>query len=164
MAFYNRGIFWFVKKQYDNALADNNEAIRLDPKMAMAHCNRGSTWYAKKEYRQALTDYNEAIRLNSSDALVYSNRAWLWATCPDPTCRDAWMAIESATRGCDLSQWKKAYHIGTLAAAYAEAGNFDKAVEYQEKANMLYTDAEDRKKGEDRLRLYKDKKPYRDER
>jgi hypothetical protein len=40
--------------------------------------------------------------------------------------------------------------------------DFDKAFEYQEKANKLFTDAEDRKKGEGRLRLYKDKKPYRE--
>ena len=52
--------------------------------------------------------------------------------------------------------------LGTLAAAYAEAGDFDKAVEWQEKANKLYTDADDRKKGEDRLNLYKEKKPYRE--
>jgi hypothetical protein len=49
-----------------------------------------------------------------------------------------------------------------LVASYAEAGNFDKAVEWQERANKLYTDAEARKKGEERLNLYKDKKPHRD--
>ena len=52
--------------------------------------------------------------------------------------------------------------LGTLAAAYVEAGDFDKAVELQEKANKLYRDAEDRKKGEERLKLYRDKKPYRE--
>ena len=42
-------------------------------------------------------------------------------------------------------------------------GQFDKAVEWQEKANALYADAEDKKKGEGRLKLYKEKKPYREE-
>ena len=50
----------------------------------------------------------------------------------------------------------------TLATAYAEAGNMDKAVEWQEKANNLYTDEGDRKEGLERLNLYKEKKPYRD--
>jgi hypothetical protein len=53
--------------------------------------------------------------------------------------------------------------IGTLAAAYAEAGDFPKAVEYQQKANKLYTEVEDKKKGERRLELYEQKKPYREE-
>jgi len=52
--------------------------------------------------------------------------------------------------------------LGTLAAAYAEVGDFDKAVEWQEKANKHYTDADDRRKGEDRLKLYKKKKPYQE--
>ena len=67
-----------------------------------------------------------------------------------------------ATRGCELAEWKDANMLDTLAAAYAEAGDFDKAVEWQEKADKLFTDPKDQKKGEDRLKLYKDKKPYRD--
>jgi hypothetical protein len=46
---------------------------------------------------------------------------------------------------------------------HAKSGDFDKAVEYQEKSNKLFTDTEDRKNGEERLKLFKDKKPFRDE-
>ena len=53
--------------------------------------------------------------------------------------------------------------IGTLAAAYAEAGGFPKAVEFQGKANELYTEVDDKKKGDWRLELYRQKKPYREE-
>ncbi len=52
--------------------------------------------------------------------------------------------------------------LATLAAAYAEVGDFDKAVEWKEKAIQLYANADDRKKGEERLKLYKEKKPYRE--
>ena len=45
--------------------------------------------------------------------------------------------LNLATRACELSEWKEATHLGTLAAAYAEMGEFDKAVEWQEKANNL---------------------------
>jgi hypothetical protein len=51
--------------------------------------------------------------------------------------------------------------IGTLAAAYAEAGDFTKAVSYQQKANKLYTKTVDKRKGDERLKLYEHKKPYR---
>ena len=49
---------------------------------------------------------------------------------------------------------KEANRLDTLAASYAQAGDFEQAVVFQEKANQLYTDANDRKKGYDRLKLY----------
>jgi len=53
--------------------------------------------------------------------------------------------------------------LDTLAAACAEVGDFDKAVEWQAKANRPFVNADDRKKGEDRLYLYQHRKPYREE-
>ena len=90
------------------------------------------------------------------------NRAWLWATCPDAKHRDGKRAVASATRACELSKWKEAAHIGSLAAASAEAGDFEAAVTWQSRANELYADAGDQKKGEERLRLYRVKRPYRE--
>lgn len=117
---------------------------------------------SKRNYDKAIADYNEAIRLDPNDADVYGAVAWLWATCPDAKHRNGKKAVEFATRACGLSDWKEAYNQGTLAAAYAELGEFEKAVEWQEKANKLYADSDAWKKGEDRLKLYKEKKPYRE--
>ncbi len=128
-----------------------------------ARNGRGIAWRAKKEYGKALADYTEAIRLAPKYAWAYNNRAWLWATCADEKYRDGRRAVESAARACELSDWKEASMIDTLAAGYAETGDFPKAVAYQQKANTLYTDANDLKKGQRRLKIYEDKKPYRDE-
>ena len=83
------------------------------------------------------------------------------ATCPDERYRDV-ESVQVAPRACQLLGYKSARTLSCLAAVYAECGDFDKAVEWQEKANKLYPDSEERKKGEDRLNLYKDKKPYRE--
>ena len=162
-AYNSRGFVWVTKKEYDKAIAEFNEAIRLDPLDAQVYCNRGIAWAYRKEYDKAIAEFNEAIRLDPKDAVAHNSLAWLSATCPDVKHRNGKRAVELATRACQLSEWKNASPLDTLAAANAEVGDFDKAVGWQEKANRLYTNTDDRKTGEDRLRLYQHKKPYRDE-
>ena len=117
--------------------------------------------YPNPEYDSAIADFVEAIRLDPRSAEAYNVRAWVWATCPDAKYRDGTRAVESATRSCELSGWKDANDIDTLAAACAEAGDFDAAVKWQTKANALYADAEDKATGQERLKLYRERKPYR---
>ena len=120
------------------------------------------TWWFKHEYDKSLADLNEAIRLDPKLAVAFYSRAWLWATCPDARYRDGEKAVESATRACDLSTWKDARQIAALAAAYAELGDFQKAVEYGKRALALEADAMVHMELERCLTLFKDKKPYRD--
>ncbi len=63
-AFNNRGNAYKIKGDYDRAIADYNEAIRLDPKMAQLYNNRGlANAVLKKDYTRSLPDFTEAIRL-----------------------------------------------------------------------------------------------------
>ena len=57
--------------------------------------------------------------------------------------------------------WKEPAKLAVLAAAYAESGDFTKAVRWQKAAVNGYLDPEDRKLGLERLELYKQKKPCR---
>jgi tetratricopeptide (TPR) repeat protein len=74
LAYNTRGGAHLEKKDYDNALSDFNEAIRLDPNFALAYKNRGWVRCEKKEYDKAISDFNEAIRLDPNLALAYNNR------------------------------------------------------------------------------------------
>jgi tetratricopeptide (TPR) repeat protein len=159
--FNNRGWTWHRKKELDKAIADYNEAIRLDPTCVLAISNRGLARQDKGEYYKAHEDYGRSVKVDPSYARGWAARAWLYATCPDKKFRDGKLAVATATKACELTGWKEADKLGVLAAAYAEKGDFAKAVRWQEKANERYVDPEDRKKGVERLWLYKDKKPYR---
>jgi tetratricopeptide (TPR) repeat protein len=62
----------------DQALADFNEAIRLDPRLAVAFEHRGYIAYVRKDYDKSLADLNEAIRLDPGIRWPYHVRGWIW--------------------------------------------------------------------------------------
>ena len=161
-AYCERGLAWQDKQEYDKAIADFNEVIRLDAEYDRAYYNRGLAWQSKQEYDKAIADFNEAIRLDPRQAYSYHNRAWIWATCPDAKYRDGKRAVESATKACELSEWKDPDDMDTLAAACAEAGDFDAAVQWQSKAIELQGDEKRKADYRARLTLYREKKPYRE--
>lgn len=72
---YNvRGTIRYERGELDQALADSNEAIRLDPRPAHVWNNRGNIWRAKGDHNKAIVDFNQAIRLDPNYQLAYKNR------------------------------------------------------------------------------------------
>lgn len=126
--------------EFDHAIGDYTALIALEPKVATHHNGRGLAWKGKgDDDDEAIADFSEAIRLDPKFALVYNNLALLRATCPDARYRDGAKAIKFAEKACTLTGYKNANRLGTLAAAYAENGQFEQAVEMQEKAHTLYS-------------------------
>jgi len=72
----NRGIEWTGKHDYDHAIADFDEAIRLDAQFVPAYRSRAIAWRGKRQYDRAIADYNEVIRLNPRDADAYGGRGY----------------------------------------------------------------------------------------
>jgi tetratricopeptide (TPR) repeat protein len=73
-AYNNRGLAYRWKREYDRAIADFGEALKLDPKYAAGYNNRGLAYSSKEDFERAIADFNEAIRLNPKYALAFSNR------------------------------------------------------------------------------------------
>jgi tetratricopeptide (TPR) repeat protein len=75
IAFNNRGNGFHAKKQYDRAIEDYDEAIRLDPNFALAYNNRGDTRMHQNDLDRAIADFSAAIRINPKYVPAYGNRA-----------------------------------------------------------------------------------------
>ncbi len=86
------------------------------------------------DHDAAIEDLERAVALEPDDTGVLNNLAWLLATSPEDEIRDGKRAIELAERACDLTAWEEAHIISTLAAAHAEAGDFERAREYSRQA------------------------------
>jgi tetratricopeptide (TPR) repeat protein len=111
-----------------------------------------------------VSDLQKAIKGNGYDAQVTQARnglAWLLATCPKSEFRDGKQAVELARRACELTQYKVWAYVDTLAAAYAETGNFKEAVAWQKKALESSKSDAEKSSLKERLQLYEAGKPYR---
>ncbi len=75
MTLNNRGFAHFRKGELENALADFNRAIRMQPQLADAYNNRGNVWQEKGDLEKALADFNQAIKLNPRHSAAFNNRA-----------------------------------------------------------------------------------------
>ena len=106
-------------------------------------------------------DGDTKTEIDPKYAYSWNQLAWLLATCPSASIRDARRAIAAVTTACELTKWGDANYLDTLAAAYAEQGEFAKAVEHQAKALKIGGDEIDRKDFENRLHFYESGQPYR---
>ncbi len=164
----SRASAWGEKREYGKVLDDCNAALRIRPSFALAYYIRGNAWREKGDYARATEDYKEAIRLAPSDAYTYNGLAWVQATCPDERYRDGKEAVANVNRIIDLGPPEQWYYHGTFAAAYAESGDFTKAIESQTKAiELAAKDVSARDSDKEELgvclELYKQGKPYREE-
>ncbi len=149
----DRGAIFYRMKRYNRAVTADSKAIELDPKNAQAYLDRGMAEEMLQEYGPAVDDFRTAIEVNPENPKAYSHCAWLLATCPDAKLRDGGKAVEYAKRACNMGG-DTVGNMAILAAACAEAGRFDEAVQWEQKALDApngYT-AEDRERAKQRLK------------
>ncbi len=152
-----------MQGRLDEARTRFLEAMRLDPKDAYAHLHYAICLSMKHRAREAVAEYRQAVVLDDQLSMAYNNLAWVLAAYPDPQIRNGPEAVTLAERACRLTHDEIPFYVGTLAAAYAEAGRFSEAVATAEKARDLARKAGLEKvaeRNEQLLELYRAGRPY----
>lgn len=121
----------------DEALAELSTAVTLNPQLYEAHYQLGVALGMQHKTTQAMAQYRIALKLAPDMPDALNNLAWILATNPDADIRNGAEAVQLASRACKLTGNAFPVMIGTLAAAYAEAGNFDAAIASAQKAHDL---------------------------
>lgn len=114
--------------QMGEAIAWVRRAVRINPRLSLT-CGELAAWLrARGDYQGAIECYREVVTASPDRADWLNDFAWLLASCPDAKFRDGAEAVRLATRACELTRYHQPLLIGTLAAAQAENGEFEKAI------------------------------------
>ncbi|HKB11872.1 MAG TPA: tetratricopeptide repeat protein [Vicinamibacterales bacterium] len=161
LAHNNLGNALLARGHADQALDHFREALRLDPSNAEAHYNVGSVARARGDLAGALDRFRRALALRPDWVPAIASLAWLLSTAPDAALRDPDQAIRFAERAVDLTGRREPSALDVLAAAYAAAGQFDRAVETCDLALEMKPDAVLASAIRQRRELYMRRQPFR---
>ena len=128
------------QNKVEEAIASYQKALQLDPNSALAHYEFGAALFDAKRDREAVPQLREALRLSPNATLALDKLAWILSTSTDASLRNGKEAILLAERACQITQNTNAITLATLSAAYAEDGQFEKAIVVAKKGQAL-TDA-----------------------
>lgn len=154
-------ILYRSQKNFTRALALFDELLQKEPDAWFVRYGRADTYLSTGKHREALADYDVAIKHEPEDSSMLNNMAWLLATSPVDEVRNGKRAIDLATKACELTDFKAAHILSTLAAGYAENGDFETALKWSRKALEL-CDPDLKENLAKELASYEAKKPWRE--
>lgn len=160
----NLGILLAQRGDLDGAITHFVKVTQLNPGNDRAHHNLGQAFYSKGQISSAIKHYRESLRLMPTSPATLAGLSWVLATSGQEEFRHGTEALDLARRACELTDYRNPDTLRTLAAAYAETGQFMEAVEAAQKAVDLYLATGDQKRAKHTAhmqQLYKAGKPYR---
>lgn len=155
------GALYQATKQHAQAVKTYDHLLLKDPQLAAGFRGRGDAHLNLGHQTEAIADYEEALKLEPKNSGVLNNLAWVLATSTEDKLRNGKRAVELAKEACEVTQYKQAHILSTLAAGYAESGDFESAVTWSQKAVEL---GDTNMKGQlaKELESYQAHKPWRE--
>jgi len=137
LARYGLGHALLEKGSFDAAIEHSRAALLIQPNNADCHTVLAVALDEKGQSAEAIEHYEKALEISPQSVSALNNLAWLLATVSNASLRNGVRAIQFAQQADQLSGGNNALVLRTLAAAYAEAGQFGKAIESAQAAMQL---------------------------
>jgi tetratricopeptide (TPR) repeat protein len=128
LARYALGRATLEKGELDAAIQHFRAALLIRPDDPDSHAVLALTLEEKGQLREAIKHYEKAVEIAPQSVPALTNLAWLLATCADGSYRNGGKALELARQADQLSRGTNALVLRSLAAAYAENSEFEKAI------------------------------------
>ena len=149
-----------------DAIPRIDNVLKIDPGNPNALSLRGNMYLVMGEHAKALRDFSKAAESLPEDSSLLNNYAWTLATSTEESLRDGNLAISIATQACELTEYGDPVMLSTLAAAYAETGDFQTAIKWSEKAVAKATENDELANFDgqlsDELESYRQNRPWRE--
>ena len=157
------GMLYLAAKQPRKAIDRFTRALEIDEQHFPSLRGRSDARISIGEHEAAVADLEKALDLRPDDSGVLNNLAWVLATSPDEKLRDGPRAVELATKACEVTDWKQAHIISTLAAGHAEQGDFEAAKKFSRQAVDAQSEADEvEAQLREELASYEQEKPWRE--
>ena len=159
----NLGFSLSLQGKLDEAIDHYHRALELKPNIVRTHYVLGQALSMQGKRDEAIAEFRITLELNPDWPPALNDLAWFRATDPRPEVRDGTEAVALAERACRLTEFRDPLMIGTLAAAYAEAGRFEDAVKTGEQARAVAAAAGKTALAErnwELVEIYRQKKAY----
>jgi tetratricopeptide (TPR) repeat protein len=171
------GSLYQADKRPRKAIKLFDELLKQHPEEWRAFRVRGDAKLSINDHAGAIADYEDALKIIEkmdkkqieAEDIDYSgllnNLAWVLSTSPQDAVRDGKRSLELGLKACEATEYKQAHIVSTLAACYAETGDFENARKWSAKAVELGAeeDSEQLEQLKKELESYKADKPWREE-
>ena len=157
------GVIYNAAQRPRKAIEIFDEVLKKESGNWSAHYGRADALLSIGKHVEAVADYEAALKEQPEHSGILNNLAWVLATSPMDNVRNAKRSIELGTKACEVTNYTRPHILSTLAAAYAEAGDWENAVKWSSKSiEIADEDDENRPQLEKELQSYKEKKPWRE--
>jgi tetratricopeptide (TPR) repeat protein len=160
-AYKSRASAYTALGKYQSAVEDLTASLAISTNDVVALVMRADDYCKFQQYDKARGDYERSIAISPSNADGCNDFAWFLATCPLSTMRNGPKAVQLATTACNLTAWSRWQYIDTVAVAFAENHDFDKAIQVENDVlSFPNLDGDSRKGVQERILLFKNHQAY----